>query len=134
MKYLLDTDTCIYFLNQEKSVINKMNILPANDMAISIITVAELQFGAFNSRKIAENMERIEYLRRVINTISLNAKITAEYAEIKADLRKSGAPIDDFDILIGATAIVNNRILVTNNVQHFSRIKRINIENWRSAQ
>jgi tRNA(fMet)-specific endonuclease VapC len=134
VKYLLDTDTCIYFLNQEKSVINKMNILPANDMAISIITVAELQFGAFNSRKIAENMERIEYLRRVINTISLNAKITAEYAEIKADLRKSGAPIDDFDILIGATAIVNNRILVTNNFQHFSRIKRINIENWRSAQ
>jgi tRNA(fMet)-specific endonuclease VapC len=111
-----------------------MNIVPANDMAISIITLAELQFGAFNSHKIAENMKRIKYLRRVINTINLNAKITAEYAEIKSGLRKSGVPIDDFDILIGATAIVNNLILVTNNIRHFSRIKSINIENWRYPQ
>jgi tRNA(fMet)-specific endonuclease VapC len=131
MKYLLDTDTCIYFLNREKSIVNKMNVIPVNDMAISIITIAELQFGAFNSHKIAENMERIKYLRSIINTINLNTKITEEYAEIKSNLRKSGAPIDDFDILIGATAIVNNLMLVTNNVQHFSRIKNITIENWK---
>jgi tRNA(fMet)-specific endonuclease VapC len=131
MKYLLDTDTCIYFLNREKSIVSKMNVIPVNDMAISIITTAELQFGAFNSHKIAENMERIKYLRSIINIINLNMKITEEYAEIKSNLRKSGAPIDDFDILIGATAIVNNLMLVTNNVQHFSRIKNITIENWK---
>jgi tRNA(fMet)-specific endonuclease VapC len=131
MKYLLDTDTCIYFLNQEKTIIEKMNIIPIDDMTISIITIAELQFGAFNSHKIVKNLERIKYLRSIIKTINLNTEITEEYAKIKSSLRKSGTPIDDFDILIGATAIVNNLILITNNIQHFSRIENITIENWK---
>jgi tRNA(fMet)-specific endonuclease VapC len=131
MKYLLDTNICIYFLNGDKSITEKMNTIAITDMTISIVTVAELQFGAFNSNKIKENLERIKYLRNIIKTINLNTAITEEYAKIKANLRKSGNPIDDFDILIGATAIVNNLILVTNNELHFERIDNILIENWK---
>jgi tRNA(fMet)-specific endonuclease VapC len=131
MKYLLDTNICIYFLNQEKRITEKMNQIPTDDMAISIVTIAELQFGAFNSNKIKENLERIKYLRSIIKIINLNTVITEEYAKIKSNLRKSGNIIDDFDILIGAIAVVNNLILVTNNQQHFNRIDNIIIENWK---
>ncbi|MFP3091188.1 hypothetical protein LQZ21_12770 [Treponema sp. TIM-1] len=57
--------------------------------------------------------------------------VTEEYAKTKSNLRKAGNTIDDFDILIGSTAIVNNLILVTNNQQHFNRIDNIIIENWK---
>jgi tRNA(fMet)-specific endonuclease VapC len=131
MKYLLDTNICIYFLNQDQSVTEKMSKISVADMAISIITIAELQFGAFNSSKINENLERIKYLRNIMKTINLNTAITEEYAEIKSNLRKSGNLIDDLDILIGSTAIVNNLILVTNNQQHFNRIDNLLTENWK---
>ncbi|MDR1072724.1 MAG: PIN domain-containing protein, partial [Treponema sp.] len=126
-----DTNICIYFLNQDKSVTEKMSKISVDDMAISIITIAELQFGAFNSSKIRENLERIKYLRNIIKTIDLNTTITEEYERIKSSLRKSGNLIDDFDILIGSTAIVNKLILVTNNQQHFNRIDNLLIENWK---
>jgi tRNA(fMet)-specific endonuclease VapC len=131
MKYLLDTNICIYFLNQDKLIVEKMNSIAINDMAISIITIAELQYGAFNSNKVKENLKRINFLKDTVKIINLNTKITEEYARIKSELRKSGNLIDDFDILIGSTAIVNNLILVTNNQQHFNRIDNIVIENWK---
>jgi tRNA(fMet)-specific endonuclease VapC len=108
-----------------------MSKIPIADMAMSIITIAELQFGAYNSNKINANMERINYLRNIMKIINLNTAITEEYARIKSKLRKSGNLIDDFDILIGSTAIVNNLILVTNNQQHFNRIDNIIIEDWK---
>ena len=83
MKYLLDTNICIYFLNQNQTIVKRMSEMPVDDMAISIITIAELQFGAFNSIKINENLERIKYLRNIIKTINLNTAITEEYAKIK---------------------------------------------------
>jgi tRNA(fMet)-specific endonuclease VapC len=66
-----------------------------------------------------------------MKTINLNTVITEEYAKIKSSLRKSGNLIDDFDILIGSTAIINNLILVTNNQQHFNRIDNLLTENWK---
>jgi tRNA(fMet)-specific endonuclease VapC len=108
-----------------------MSKIPVSDMAISMITIAELQFGAFNSNKVNKNLERIKYLRSIMKIINLNTAITEEYAKIKSKLRKAGSLIDDFDILIGSTALLNNLILVTNNQEHFSRIDNIILENWK---
>jgi len=130
MKYLLDTDICIYFLNKNQTVIDRMKKIPANNILISIITLAELQFGAYNSNKIKNNLERVKFFEKSIQTITLSPEITEEYARIKSKLRKAGNTVDDFDILIGATAVVHDFILVTNNEQHFSRIDKINLENW----
>jgi tRNA(fMet)-specific endonuclease VapC len=63
MKYLLDTNICIYFLNQDKFIVEKMSSISINDMAISIITIAELQYGVFNSNKVKENLRRINFLK-----------------------------------------------------------------------
>jgi tRNA(fMet)-specific endonuclease VapC len=106
-----------------------MNRIQIEDMAIYIVTIAELQFGAYNSGKVQKNLERIQYLRNIIQTINLDITITEEYAKIKSKLRKIGNLIDDLDILIGATAIVNGLTIITNNEQYFNRIDNIFIEN-----
>ena len=130
MRYLLDTDICIYFLKGNKTVVDMISSLDGNDISISLITLAELQFGAYNSQRIQQNLERVAFFTSSLATLPLTADITDMYARIKATLSKAGNPVDDFDILIGATAIVNGLVLVTNNEQHYSRIAGIALENW----
>jgi predicted nucleic acid-binding protein len=89
-----------------------------------------LQYGAYNSKQIQNNLNKISSLSEIIQIVLLSKEITDEYARIKARLRKLGVLIDDFDILIGATAIVDNLVLVTNNEQHFNRIDGLMLENW----
>jgi len=130
MKYLLDTDICIYFLNGNASVVGKMSGIDDAELAISLITIAELQFGAYNSQRVLQNLERVSFLVSTVTVLPLTTDVTEVYAKNKAKLRKAGNPVDDFDILIGATAIVNGLVLVTNNEQHYSRVDGIVIENW----
>ncbi|MDR1020368.1 MAG: PIN domain-containing protein [Synergistaceae bacterium] len=130
MNYLLDTSICIYFLRQHPQVIRHIQQYDVEDLAISIITLAELLFGAYNSSQIENNINRIKFITERTRLLDLTPKATGIYAEIKAILRKSGNIIDDLDIFIGATAIENNLTLVTDNGQHFSRIKGLRIANW----
>ena len=130
MSYLLDTNICIYFLKQHPEITTRIGQCRSDRIAISIITLAELQFGAYNSSQVENNIKRIIFLRERVRLLNLTTKTTDIYAKIKASLRKSGSIIDDFDILIGATAIENDLILVTNNEHHFSRIEKIHIANW----
>jgi tRNA(fMet)-specific endonuclease VapC len=62
MRYLLDTDICIYFLKEKHEIIEKIQQIPDEDLAVSIMTIAELEYGAFNSERVKENLDRIEYL------------------------------------------------------------------------
>jgi tRNA(fMet)-specific endonuclease VapC len=134
MKYLLDTDTSVFFLRKEKTIVDRVKQVDNKDIAISIITLAELQYGASNSVKIQENMDRVEGFRKLFFNLALNNEICKMFGEQKTNLRKSGNLIDDFDILIGSTAIVNDLILVTNNVKHFNRLSGITLENWLSLE
>ena len=124
MSYLLDTNICIYFLKQHPGIIKRMKQYRNNEIAISIITLAELQFGAHNSSQIENNIKRIEFFLERARLLYLTPKTTDIFARIKASLRKSGNIIDDFDILIGATAVENDLTLVTDNKRHFSRIEK----------
>jgi tRNA(fMet)-specific endonuclease VapC len=97
--------------------------------AISEITIAELRFGAENSQNQAENRKVVdEFISRF--TILPIFHSLEVYAREKARLKKKGMLIDDFDLLIGASAISNDLILVTRNVSHFERLEQIKIENW----
>jgi len=131
MKYLLDTDICVYFLNKDAKIVERIGVLADDDLAISIITLAELQFGAYNSMHKEYNLKRVDYLAQNVKVIPMNEAITEFYAKTKVDLRKAGTPLADFDILIGVTAIVHDLTLVTNNDKHFARINNLRIENWR---
>jgi len=79
---------------------------------------------------VEHNLKRIYGFGDLFRFITLSPEITEEYVSVKVYLRKAGNIIDDFDILIGATALVHGLTIVTNNEDHFSRIKNIKIENW----
>ncbi|MBI5678044.1 MAG: PIN domain-containing protein [Planctomycetes bacterium] len=113
MKYLLDTNTCIYFLNGNESLKKKFREIGVYSLSISNCVLAELYFGAYRSKKVEENV-----------------KPARLFGKIKAELRSKGTIIEDFDILIASIAISNNHILITNNTEHFERIEGLKIQNW----
>ncbi len=96
---------------------------------ISEITVAELKFGAEKSQKIQHNRKVTSTFIEQMNVLPIYSGLDI-YAKEKARLQKLGSPVDDFDLLIGSTAISNKLILVTNNTRHFERMKGIDLENW----
>ncbi|MCL2391027.1 MAG: type II toxin-antitoxin system VapC family toxin [Oscillospiraceae bacterium] len=130
MRYLLDTNICIYFLNRNSKIVDKLESVSGDDLAISCFNLAELLFGAYNSEHVDKNLERVRYLESVIEVISFDKKAIDNFAIIKADLKEQGKLIDDFDMLIAAVALSNEMVLVTNNEKHFERITNLKIENW----
>ena len=128
-QFLLDTNICIYFLKGQFQLDQKIASAGLENCFISEITVAELKFGAEKSKRKNENREVIS---RFVNSISILPIFNALdfYAIEKARLQRSGKPLDDFDLLIGATAKANDLIMVTRNTKHFDRLEKIKIENW----
>lgn len=96
---------------------------------ISEITLAELKYGALFSQKPKKHSEEIEKLLEFIRVIPITSSIDL-YAQEKARLRRAGMLIDDFDLMIGCTAISNDLTLVTNNTRHFNRLQGLKLEDW----
>ncbi|NMG22055.1 PIN domain-containing protein [Brasilonema bromeliae] len=130
MTYLLDTDTCIYWLTNRYSVRQKVRQVGWNQISICIITAAELYFGAFNSNRIEENFARAEFFIKQLPVLPLTDSAVRRFGELKAELRRLGQPIGDFDLLIASVALTGNYILVTNNTRHYQRITELQLENW----
>jgi len=128
-KYLFDTNICIYYIQGKFSLKEKFRKIKKENRFISEITLAELKFGVKNSQSQKKNQETLDNFLTGIQILPIINSLDI-YAEEKARLRKQGRPIDDFDLLIGASAISNEMILVTNNESHFQRITNITIENW----
>ncbi|MBI5750336.1 MAG: PIN domain-containing protein [Nitrospinae bacterium] len=130
MKYILDTDICIYWLKGIASIKNKIELVGLQNINTTIITVAELYHGAFYSEKIKDNLETIEKFVRVIKPLPITKNSAKKFGRIKSILKVRGEIIDNFDILIASIVFDNNGILVTNNTEHFNRIGKLRIENW----
>jgi tRNA(fMet)-specific endonuclease VapC len=129
--YLLDTDIIIYWLKNKFPKINqKIKKIDGDCIFMSSITVAELYFGAQNSKKKEENISLIDELLTETNVIDFDENAGKCFGEIKSNLKKEGKIICDSDLFIAATAVSNDFILVTNNEKHFKRIKRLKVENW----
>ena len=128
MNYLLDTNILVFLLRNKFNVQQKILDIGIDNCAISEITLAELIYGAYCSDNIKSKIESINKLIKLFSIIPIGPCLE-KYAEFKSNLRRKGLPIDDFDILIAATAAYNNFILVTDNIKHFNRIP-INIVNW----
>jgi tRNA(fMet)-specific endonuclease VapC len=87
-------------------------------------------FGARKSQNNEKNLAKVHRIGEIFLVINIRPSIMDTFGELKAKLQKNGETIDDFDLQIGSTALVNNMILVTNNEKHFSRIDGLEIENW----
>ena len=130
MKYLLDTNICIFFLRGKLNLNDIFKEKGRENCYISEITVAELRYGAENSNVPAKSHKAVDSFLAGLSIIPIFSCIR-QYAKEKVRLRKIGKPIhDEFDLLIGVTAIENNLVLVTDNIKDFERIDGIQIENW----
>lgn len=128
-KYLLDSNICIYFLRGKKGVDSIIKKVGWENCCISQMTFAELLYGAECSQNVERNKREVVSFCNDMPTLGID-DVIEEYARQKAILRRKGTPIDDIDILIGCTAIVNDCIMVTENVKHIGKLENINIENW----
>ena len=129
MKYLLDTNICIYYLKGMFHLDEKINNIGNENCYISEITLAELKYGVANSLNINKNKKVLDNFVDNIKIVPILNSLDL-YASEKARLRKAGRIVDDFDILIGVTSISNKMTLVTNNLKHFERLNNIKIEDW----
>ena len=129
MKYLLDTNICIDLFRGNYNLADKIEQIGRENCAISEITLAELVFGAENSKFPKKNFQLIEIFSEQVIILPILNAIPA-YAKQKVELRKLGMMISDFDLLIGTTAMANDLIMVTENVKEFKRIRGIELQNW----
>jgi tRNA(fMet)-specific endonuclease VapC len=132
VQYLLDTDMCIYLLNGDERIKSRVAQVGVEAISVSILTVGELYFGAYNSARLEANMERIhEFLSYPGPIVLAVDDAAAEYfGKFKAALRREGKPIGDVDLRIAGVAASRGLKVVTNNTEHFERIADISLENW----
>ena len=131
MKYLLDTNICIYIINNNpKIVLNKFKKHDVGDIVLSTITKHELLYAAYKSKYIKKNIEAINQFCSPFEILAFDEKEADICGRIRADLEVQGNIIGAMDLQIAAIAMSYDFTLVTNNEKEFNRIKGLNIENW----
>lgn len=128
-RYLLDTDTCVHFLQGRYGISDKIEEVGKDNCFVSEITVAELFFGAANSQDPEKHFQEVETFQKSFKIIPIH-NILRAYANEKVKLRRAGTPVAEFDLLIGVTARERGLILVTGNEKHLGKIKGVQIEDW----
>ena len=128
-KYLLDTNICIFLLKKQFDIAKQIEEVGNENCFISDITLAELYYGASKSGHKQQKMIGVKYIEELFPSLPIH-EVIETFADVKTALNTKGILIDDFDLLIGATAVAYDMIMVTENVKHFSRIPDIEIENW----
>ena len=126
--FLLDTNICIFFLQGKYVIKEKIQQVGRKNCCISEITIAELLYGAAYS-KSEKHLHDVDIIMENLNVVPI-FNVLPTYAEIKAYLRHTGQMIEEFDMLIGSSAVNHNYIMVTEILDHFKRIPGIEIENW----
>lgn len=131
MKFLLDTNICIYLIKRRPhSVIARLRHCGQEEVGISSITVSELEFGVHKSSRPVENRLALAEFLAPLEILSYDGTAAARYGEIRAALEKQGQPIGAMDLLIAAHAVSRHLTLVTNNEREFRRVPGLKISNW----
>jgi tRNA(fMet)-specific endonuclease VapC len=130
LRYLLDTDTCVGWLRGRESVRRHLASVGPTATAISIMTMAELRYGAACSARPEENHQAIDSFLTGVAVVGLDLAAARAFGDVKAALRAQGMLLEDADLLVAVTALAYQLTLVTNNAQHFARIPDLVMENW----
>lgn len=131
MKYMLDTNICIRLLKGDSPLLLKrIGNIPSGNIIIPSIVRFELYYGAYKSSKKEETLMKLSEFLKSFDAIELDELAAQSAGKIRAELDKQGSPIGPYDLLIGASALVNRCILVTHNTKEFSRINDLKIEDW----
>lgn len=132
MRYLLDTNICVYLINrrpQHEAVLRHMDGLAYGDILVSAITVSELRYGVAKSARPEQNREKFESFIERFEIMDFDDAAATAYGMVRAMLENAGTPLDT---LIAAHALSLQCTLVTNNVREFERVPGLQIENWAS--
>ncbi|SDU66878.1 tRNA(fMet)-specific endonuclease VapC [Desulfobacula phenolica] len=131
MKYLIDTNICIYIMNQRPpEVIQKFKDTKVGEIGISAITVSELSYGVAKSKFQQQNTKRLEEFLVPFEILPYDEEASKHYGLIRSQLEAQGNVIGPLDMLIAAHALSEKLVLVTNNEKEFNRIETLKVENW----
>ena len=131
MKYLLDTNTCIYIIKKKPpSAVERIRSKQPEDIAVSTVTIAELEYGVYRSQRVDQNRIALLEFLVPLTILDFDQAAAAVYGSIRSSIEARGTPIGPMDLLIAAQAMSHGLILVTNNEREFGRVDGLGIENW----
>lgn len=131
MTYMLDTNICIYFIKgKPQTVLQKLKDNMRSGLAISAITLGELEHGVAMSEYPEKNAIALSQFLSIIEVLPFDDKAAAAYGQIHAELRRKGMLIGPLDMLIAGHAKATGMVLVTNNTREFERVEGLVVENW----
>lgn len=128
MRYLLDTNIVIAWrVRGNPQVVRRLGAQRA-EVALSVVVMHELIFGAYNSSRVVENLAEIDKIQ--LPVLPFSEEDARAAAEIRAVLRRAGTPIGPYDLLIAGQALARNMVLITNNTAEFERVDGLCLEDW----
>ena len=132
MELMLDTNLCIYLIREHPpSVIERFSSHAVGDIGISVITLAELEYGVSKSGRPARNREALEQFISPLEVAPFDRRATAVYGKLRTTLEKKGQAIGSMDLLIAAQALSLEVQLITHNLREFGRVPGLRVEDWK---
>ena len=128
-QYILDTDISSYLIRGDHEAVTKKFSELYDSCVISSITAAELQYGA-KKRNNKQLTQKVKAFCDLVEIVPWDEDAAKAYAKLRVELETSGTPIGNMDMLIAASALARKAVLITNNTEHFSRIKDLKLNNW----
>ena len=130
LRYMLDTNICIYVIKNRPAQLRQRFNQLADQLCVSVITLAELIYGAEKSERVQQNLEVVEQFRGRLEVLPFMERAANHYGQLWAELDRAGQRIGIHDMMIGSHARSEGLTVVTNNVREFQRMPGLRFENW----
>lgn len=130
MRYVLDTNTCIYALKLRGRVVERMREHGPDEIAITTVTLAELWFGAQKSVRRAAVRREVDAFLEPFEVLPFDREAADSYSRVRFDLERAGRPIGERDLLIASIALSRDLTVVTHNLGEFARVPGLSTEDW----
>ena len=129
--WLLDTSVCVALINRvDEQAAARLLEHPRGSVRLCSVVKAELHFGAQNSSRLAENLQRVEIFCRAFESLPFDDESARQHGIVRAQLSREGRPIGGNDLMIASIAVANSHVLVTRNVGEFSRVTGLEVDRW----
>ena len=130
MKYLLDTNTLIYYFKGLGNVKERLLACQPSEIVLSSVVYYELQVGILKSTSPQKRIAQLAILKNQVSWVDFDEKSAEATAQIRVELERIGKPIGAYDVQIAGMAIANDLILVTHNTGEFGRVSGLKLEDW----
>lgn len=131
MLYMLDTNICIYLIKRRSDeLLNRMRVYRTGEIGVSVVTVAELQYGVSKSQNKERNQAALETFLLPLDIADFSFTVAVTYGDIRAQSERQGQSIGPLDTMIAAHALSLDVPLLTNNTREFERVKGLRVEDW----